>query len=154
MNTLFERYVTRRLQDASPDITVEAQPKSKLDETGKVDINPDIVFHRDGRPVAVVDTKYKLLEAGTGRSSDYYQALAYATAYGLNEVWLIYARTPGEEPAGTIRVRNSPVTIRTVGLDLNVPIVQLDQQITSLAELISDKPGPTEAPTGQLIGAG
>ena len=68
-------------------------------------------------------------------------------------MWLIYARTPGEEPAGTIRVRNSPVTIRTVGLDLNVPIVQLDQQITSLAELISDKPGPTEAPTGQLIGA-
>ena len=154
MNTLFERYVTRRLQDAAPDVTVEAQPTSSLDETGKVDINPDIVFHRDGRPVAVADTKYKLLEAGKGESSDYYQALAYATAYGLNEAWLIYARTPGEEPAGTIRVRNSPVTIRTVGLDLNVPIAQLDQQLAALAELISDRPEPTEAPAGQLIGAG
>ena len=153
MNTLFERYVTRRLQEAAPNLTVEEQPKSKLDENGRVDINPDIVFRRDGWPIAVADTKYKLLNAGKGDPSDYYQALAYATAYGLNEAWLIYARTPGEEPAGTIRVRNSPVTIRTVGLDLNVPIAQLDQQITSIAELISDKPEPTEAPTGQLVGA-
>ena len=153
MNTLFERYVTRRLQDAAPDVTVEAQPTSSLDEAGKVDINPDIVFRRDARPVAVADTKYKLLEAGTGKSSDYYQALAYATAYGLKEAWLIYARTPGEEPAGTIRVRNSPVTIRTLGLDLNVPISQLDQQISAIAKLISDRREPTEALAGQLFGS-
>jgi 5-methylcytosine-specific restriction enzyme subunit McrC len=153
MNTLFERYVTRRLQDAAPDVTVEAQPTSSLDEAGKVDINPDIVFRRDARPVAVADTKYKLLEAGTGKSSDYYQALAYATAYGLKEAWLIYARTPGEEPAGTIRVRNSPVTIRTLGLDLNVPISQLDQQISAIAKLISDRREPIEAPAGQLFGS-
>ena len=154
MNTLFERYVTRRLQDALPDVTVEAQPTTKLDETGKVDINPDIALRQDGLPIAVADTKYKFLEAGTGRSSDYYQALAYATAYGLNEAWLIYARTPGEEPAGTIRVRNSPVTIYTVGLDLAVPVVQLDQQITAVAELIRNRSEPTEAPVGQLAGAG
>jgi 5-methylcytosine-specific restriction enzyme subunit McrC len=50
-------------------------------------MRPDIVIQRDGRPIAVLDLKWK---KGTGLTSDVYQVLAYCTALGVRRAVLVY----------------------------------------------------------------
>lgn len=50
---------------------------------------PDLISYRDGRPVAVVDAKYK--DESPIPNADLYQLLAYTTGLGLQHGHLVYA---------------------------------------------------------------
>jgi 5-methylcytosine-specific restriction enzyme subunit McrC len=134
---LFEKWVTQRLSDCVLDVRVEAQHGVNLGAGNEIPMNPDVTFWRGRQVVAVADCKYKLMHDGDGRGSDYYQALAYATAYDLPEAWLIYARFPGD-PAGTsVRVRNSNRTLHTVGIDLTGSMQIAIDQLQSLTGMLA-----------------
>lgn len=82
---------------------------------------PDVLFsRRDGTSVAVLDAKYKILNA-TPRASDSYQVLASANHFGCTEVGLVYPRTRSTPPvrwriASALGGRD--VTIAALHLDL------------------------------------
>jgi 5-methylcytosine-specific restriction enzyme subunit McrC len=104
--------------------------------TGQVTLKPDITWWRDGRVAAVADCKYKLLDDGIGRAPDYYQALAYATAYDVPEAWLIYARFPGHVPAADVPIRHVDKTVGTFGIDPTGPIELAIEQVRVLGQPI------------------
>ena len=58
---------------------------------------------------------------------------AYATAYGLPEAWLIYARGPGEAPMRVVHVRNTDVRLRTVAVELHRPMPEVHAEIDQLS---------------------
>lgn len=138
MNNLFEAWVGKRMRTAYPGHHIEEQARLHLDIDRQVQMRPDIVVRSpdDDEVVAVIDCKYKLLHDGDGRNGDYYQALAYATAYGLNEAWLIYARMPGEITAKDVVVRHAGTRLRTFGIDLTGPIETAVEQVHEVAERI------------------
>jgi len=135
MNALFEAWVGRRLRDALPDLEVIEQHSTHLDTSSQIALRPDLVIRSAGREIAVADCKYKLLEGGEARSADYYQALAYATALGLPEAWLIYARLPGQPEMNSVTVRHSGVQLRTFALDLSQGIDDAVNQLNSFGTL-------------------
>jgi len=134
MNHLFEAWVGRQLQEVCAGHAVEEQTTVSLDVNGKVKMQPDLVIRRDSRVVAVADCKYKHLSGGLGRAPDYYQALAYATAYGLPEAWLIYARYSGDPTSDEIQVRGSGTRLHTFGLDMTGSIEDMVNQLRRLAD--------------------
>ena len=136
MNDLFEKWVTEQLRLHTTTHRVEAQHQRSLGANGQVMMKPDITWWRDGHVAAVADCKYKLIEDGIGRAPDYYQALAYATAYDVPEAWLVYARFPGDVPAADVPIRHVDKTVRTFGIDLTGPIENGIEQVRRLGQLI------------------
>lgn len=133
MNEVFELWVTKELRGALRGFgRVEAQTWTHLDNERRVGMRPDIVITIDGQAVAVADCKYKLV-AGEGRNPDYYQALAYATALGLPAAALIYARLPGAEEVAPLSVRETPIVLHTLGIDLSRPVAELRDEVRVLA---------------------
>ena len=57
--------------------------------------------------------------------------LAYCTALGLQEGWLVYAQ--GAHGVRQIEVRNTDVTIKEYPLDVSAPPAGLIEQIDALA---------------------
>ena len=102
-----------------------------LDEERFVVTAPDLIItdHR-GRTELVADVKYKLTADGTGRSSDYYQLLAYCTSLALPRGVLIYADA-GDLPAPRRRlhVRNAGTRLDTVRLSLHGSPEELDARV-------------------------
>lgn len=124
-----------------------AQDRSTLDDEEQIHIRPDLVWRIGDAPVAVIDAKYKAERPQGFPEADLYQALAYATAYRLDEAHLVYA--VGNEVARSWTVRNAGVRITAHTLDLDqLPAVIL-QQVTTLAERIARHRAPTMA-TGRV----
>lgn len=104
-----------------------------LDTGQEVRMRPDLVWYGDdGRPLGVVDAKYKAEKPAGFPDADLYQMLAYCTALGLAEGHLVYAR--GEERARAIRVAGSGVTLHAHTVDLDVPPQRLVEQLDALAQ--------------------
>ena len=104
MNTLFEEYIGRTLRRAlrPTNFSVTLQrPRSYAlvdikTNKSRFMTKPDIVIHLDGRPIMIVDTKWKRLSrlVDDGKhgvsQSDVYQMMAYAQIYGVRELMLLY----------------------------------------------------------------
>jgi len=102
MNHLFERYTASLLRPMARRQglrLVEQGPRRYLgyDETGRgrLLMRPDIaLLDQDGVPVAILDTKWKRIEAEepmAGLShADLYQMSSYATTYRCRNVGLLY----------------------------------------------------------------
>lgn len=94
MERIFEHYVTRGLAAALPDGTVSIQATHTVNRpvAGQPDVTmrPDLTVDRDGRPVVVVDAKWKRLPGAAGVTDDLYQVLAYCTALGATRAVLVY----------------------------------------------------------------
>ncbi|MFJ1595478.1 McrC family protein [Streptomyces sp. NPDC088261] len=108
-----------------------------LDEGETIRMRPDLVWYgHDGRPLAVVDAKYKAERPEGFPDADLYQMLAYCTALGLPEGHLVYAKglasAPGDGPRASHRVRHAAVVIHQHTLDLDRPP---DELLASVAEL-------------------
>lgn len=138
---VFEDFVTTALTEAlrphpgSCDTQLKAYLAGPGDwRTGDITMLVDLV-HRapDGRPLAVVDAKYKVASAG-GRFSnaDLYQMLAYCTALDAPTAWLVYAA--GSASPRARRIKHAGVTVVEHPLDLSRPPVHLLGQISRLAE--------------------
>jgi len=102
MNTLFQEYVGRMLKRSLSgfelDVRLQGPWKYALTSVDGAQhrfvTKPDIVVSRDGRPVLIIDTKWKRLEIddsklGVGQA-DVYQLMAYARVYRCPRVLLLY----------------------------------------------------------------
>ncbi|MFH9613280.1 McrC family protein [Streptomyces pratensis] len=131
---VFERFVTVTLGEALARHGIRCVPQEghRLDEAGLASIRPDLVLHRGGRPVSVMDAKYTSLEVKASREH-LYQLLAYCTALGITHGHLVYAATtPGTAPVDHV-IRRSSVTITAHALNLNEPPAGLLAQTAGLA---------------------
>lgn len=137
MNTLFEEFVGRVLRKAlrGTDLSVQLQGPQKhaLIErpSGKARFatRPDIVVSRSGKPLLVIDTKWKRLKGaiehpkrGVGQA-DVYQMMAYAHVYECDRLMLLYPHHHElAEQEGVVAIHqiahkeNSLIAIATVDL--------------------------------------
>lgn len=93
MAEVFERFVARYLAeqgDAHPRISVLAQEAIWLDETFRERGRLDILLRWAGRPVMILDTKYKTFE-GAPSEADRNQMFMYCHALGVSRALLVYA---------------------------------------------------------------
>jgi 5-methylcytosine-specific restriction enzyme subunit McrC len=97
MERVFERYVTKGVVRATGtggryEVTVQPLHLASPAMSGQPDfqVRPDIVLHRAGRAVAIIDAKWKVLSGSPLVTTDVYQVLAYATALGVRRAILVY----------------------------------------------------------------
>jgi 5-methylcytosine-specific restriction enzyme subunit McrC len=133
MNKLYERWIGAELtQRLWPDLEVEEQASAALSHHPRVMMAPDLVFRRDGRIVMVADVKYKLTDSGLGRTEDYYQLLAYATALRLRSGLLIYCRSE-QAPERDITVVGGGQHLGTQPVDLSGDWADVSRALDLLA---------------------
>ena len=152
MNTLFEDWVTDRLQrHLRGRLSVVAQLPAHLGVGRKVAMFPDLTFFADGELVYVGDVKYKLTGSGLARNPDYYQLLAYATALGLPEGLLIYCQLEGSVPDREITVHHTTTSLRTHALDLSGTAEEMESSAATLSELIWERTVATRSPLTKKV---
>ena len=123
MNKVFEDFVCVALCEALRPYGGRGVLQAKgvhLDQDERVQMRPDFVWYGDGiqgRPLAVVDAKYKAEQKSGYPGSDLYQMLAYCTALGLSEGHLVYAK--GNVPRAGHRVREAGTVLHQHALDLD-----------------------------------
>lgn len=137
MNDLFERWVTHELERRlEPAVRVVSQERTHLAEQRRVSIRPDLVFRRGRRALCVGDVKYKLTGDGLARSSDYFQLLAYCTAYEVPSGVLIYC-TADAAPDREVVVRNSGQRLHCVSLPLHGGPEPVAQRLDRIKDLVA-----------------
>jgi 5-methylcytosine-specific restriction enzyme subunit McrC len=111
MARLFELFVFEWLRVKLPvHMVLKAQERVSFGEEGNLSIKIDLVLYDAEKHEVrcVMDTKYKK-PAYAPESSDFNQAVTYATAKGCREAILIYPAhlaKPFDYPCGPIRVRS------------------------------------------------
>jgi 5-methylcytosine-specific restriction enzyme subunit McrC len=104
MNTLFEKYIGLSLKAAARNsgvhITLQGPSSHALFEIGsdkkRFMTKPDIVIQIDGKPIMIIDTKWKRLSRAIDdpkrgiSQSDVYQMMAYAHVYQVENLLLLY----------------------------------------------------------------
>ncbi|MFD5401712.1 McrC family protein [Streptomyces griseorubiginosus] len=135
MNKVFENFVCVALREALHPYGGRGVLQATgvhLDEGGRVRMRPDFVWYRDGgRPLAVVDAKYKVEKKDGYPDADLYQMLAYCMALGLPEGHLVYAK--GNAPHAGHRVREVGTVLHQHALDLDQPPDALLAEVGALA---------------------
>ena len=87
------------------------------------------------------DIKYKPAVDARGRSSDYYQLLAYATAMDLPEGMLIYCRGQDDADRRTLTVKNVGTQLTLQSVDLSGSPDQVEHEVAALAQTIARTAG-------------
>ena len=141
MNDLFQRFVTERLRrELRGHLDVIDEPAQYLGRGKQVLMKPDLVFRGlAGANVYVGDVKYKLTDDATGRSSDYYQLLAYTTALDLAEGVLIYCRQSGRQAESAVTVRHAEKRLVVRGVDLTGSPDEVHEELAQLASWITQR---------------
>lgn len=143
MNDLFQRFVTERLRRALRGrLEVRDEPTVHLGLGRQVSMQPDLVFRGHGGAERLVgDVKYKLAADARGRSSDYYQLLAYTTAMDLPEGMLIYCRGQDDADRRTLTVKNVGTQLTLQSVDLSGSPDQVEHEVAALAQTIARTAG-------------
>lgn len=116
MEKVFEAYVAKYMKKifSSDNLEVSTQDRghylfSTLNgkEHRKFALRPDIVVKRDGKSVAILDTKWKSLINDKGvnygiSQMDMYQMYAYSKKYDTPEIWLLYPVNSAMKDCGEI----------------------------------------------------
>ena len=143
MERLFEDLVARLLTELDDDTRLASQSGYAFDASGVLRIRPDLVLRRDGRDIAVADTKYKVLDdAGRLRHEDAYQLLAYCSRLGLPVGHLIYAS--GNLPAMPYVLRGSDVVLHVHKIDMDQPVDELELAVATLRVNLLEPAGPSD----------
>lgn len=137
MAKVFEDFVTATVTAALTrhEGCCRAQDSCYLDDDERIAMRPDLVWYHDGIPVGVIDAKYKAEKPSGFPDADFYQLLAYATALGLPDAHLIYAK--GNEIPRRFVVRNTGIAIHAHTIDLDTEPGALLRQVDVLAERIA-----------------
>ena len=138
MNTVFEDFVTVALTEALAPYggRCVAQDRHVLDEDGLIKLRPDLVrYGPTGRPIAVVDAKYKAETPAGYPYADLYQLLAYCTTLHLPIGHLVYAE--GELNDVRHQVRHAEIAIVQHALNLRQPVPALLAQVADLAAAVA-----------------
>ncbi len=144
LNKVFEDWLTTALRGALAPYggLLRAQRPVHLDVDRQVDMKPDMVWERAGRPVAVIDAKYKSLRPAEYPHADLYQMLAYCTALGLPAGHLVYGKGEAAPTQHVIRRSGARVTVWAV--DLSLPVPELLEQVNAVASAVAADAGSTE----------
>jgi len=134
MAQLYEQFVAAWLQRYLPAIwQLQFQERHPLSDQLYFAIDLVLYDRGAGKPVAVLDTKYKVPAAGPD-TADVAQVVAYAAAKGAAEAYLIYPQ-PLDEPldatVGGVHVRTVSFALDS---DLHEAGVQLLQSLGPLQE--------------------
>lgn len=134
---VFENFVTATLGSALERVAgrCQAQDRFSLDEEALINIRPDLVWRIGGRPVAVIDAKYKAETPAGFPQADLYQALAYGIAYSLPDVHLVYGA--GNAVASSWQVRHARVRITAHALNLDTTSDNILAQVAEISEKIA-----------------
>jgi 5-methylcytosine-specific restriction enzyme subunit McrC len=125
MNRLFERFVSRVLSKrAGTERSVVAQERVQPAGDTVTFVLDILVRDAHGRPLRVVDTKYK--NAKSPSTDDVAQVVAYATALRTTEAVLVYP-SPVDWTA-----QIGPVRVRTLG-------VRLDENLDVAADVLAQE---------------
>jgi 5-methylcytosine-specific restriction enzyme subunit McrC len=153
LSKVFENFVAETLGASLEDLGGRCQPQDQytLDDQATIDIRPDLVWRIGGRPVAVMDAKYKAEKPSGFPQADVYQALAYATAYQLGDAHLVYAH--GNEVAQEWTVRHAGIRIVAHTLDLDMPPADVLGQVEELASRIALSAGIRSVPGADTASA-
>jgi 5-methylcytosine-specific restriction enzyme subunit McrC len=96
MERVFETHVTRGIVEAfarsrKDSVAVQASHtvNEPIGDQPNLTMRPDVTIHRDGKPLLVVDAKWKRFSR-TAETEDLYQVLAYGTGLGAEGVVLAY----------------------------------------------------------------
>jgi 5-methylcytosine-specific restriction enzyme subunit McrC len=96
LERVFERHVTRGVVEAfsGGDLAVSVQPAHAVHGLApgppEIHLRPDVTVDRSGRPVLVLDAKWKRLRRTALVTPDLYQALAYCAALAVGRAVLVY----------------------------------------------------------------
>lgn len=139
MAKVFEDFVSTALGESLQRRSAGAthtRYRDVLDEDGTVPIRPDIVHTIGGRPVAVLDAKYKLgTEGDAYPTADVFQMTAYCAALGLPRGTLVYAGSRGDRSGPrVVRIRNLGIEIELWPLDVSAAPRELLTQVDVLAQ--------------------
>ncbi|MGH4018734.1 MAG: McrC family protein [Pseudonocardiaceae bacterium] len=139
---IFEDFLTvalsEELQARYDGVAVRHYP-CHLDEARTMQLEPDLVWQVHGRPVAVVDAKYKQEKPSGYPYADLYQVLAYCTALRLSRGHLVYAQ--GNADAIRHVIPHAGIEIVCHALDLALPPGKLLAQVADIAdELVANSP--------------
>ena len=131
MAWLFETLITRLLDERTQGLA--PQDTMALDTKARLTIRPDLVWYGAVGPVAVADTKYKLLDdKGNFPNSDAYQLVTYCARLGLSTGHLIYAAgDPRPEPHEIV---GTGVRLVIHAIDIGRPMEHIERQVDQLAE--------------------
>jgi 5-methylcytosine-specific restriction enzyme subunit McrC len=99
MHHAFEAWVSsvlaQQFYERDPQYQVQAQPQRPwlVDEAGApcVTVMPDLYIRYQQQPSHIIDMKWKAIRSSRDiKASDAYQLAAYAQAYQVAKVWLVY----------------------------------------------------------------
>lgn len=143
LSTVFEHFLGHALQEATRPhgITCRMQELHHLDTRGRLRMNPDVLCYRDGRPLAAVDAKYKVL-GETPRREDVYQMVGYCVALGVRQAHLVHATAGGGSVPPPYEIRQAGITIDVHALDLSRRPPDILQEVSRLAEHLASSPAP------------
>lgn len=114
---------------------VTKPPARWLDDQKSIELKPDFVVRRGGQTVAVIDAKFKRVEARPG--DDAYQMLAYLTAYEPSRGMLVSAT--GSNSDHSLVLTGESIAVRRCRVDL-APESVLHQVDAIAAELLAEGP--------------
>lgn len=154
--TVFETFLTRALSAALRPHRIRSAAQERhhrLDLGARIRIRPDLVLYRAGRPLAVLDAKYRALGTAPPPTEHVYQLIGYCTALNLPHGHLLYASgesgTPGESGAAAesapptpyptpYPIRHTGITVSTHVVDLGRPPEELLASVAALAARMAD----------------
>lgn len=147
MNQLFERFVAVKLRPTARKMglrLMEQGPRKYLGEDdsgkGRLLMRPDIsLWNALNRPVAILDTKWKLLDSNNPlaslSSADLYQLSTYASAYCCDQVMLLYPEQAGFRGEYRMALNlGRPVTLMVLAVPLYGEVFSLPAQAVKHAE--------------------
>ncbi len=119
MPRLFETFIELEFLKLSKAAGIEFRPQKGnhyLDESQVFRIQPDYLWLRGDKVIALADAKYKAVESRSEVSNtDVNQVIAYCSRFGLKQGHLIFAEAPEFETT----MFNSEITLSVHQLDLN-----------------------------------
>lgn len=139
MNKVFEDFLSAALTESLAPFggSVRLQyGREHLDHEGALRLIPDITWWRRGRITAIVDAKYKLVSDARFPNADAYQMLAYCTALGLPQGFLVYARDR-EQRSREHHLRDGRTVIKVRAVDAEALPDQVLAEVDRLAREIA-----------------
>lgn len=128
VSKVFEAYVRRGLVDRADQegwriADGNLKPSSFFTDNGAYEVRPDIVVAGQGKPIAVLDAKYKL----SPKESDRYELLSFMDALGVEHGAFVCPATAGER-SGFIGTTSGGKRMSILRYDLNADDPQAEEE--------------------------
>lgn len=148
LNELFEFYLYKVFKNFGNDIHAAYQKEqcfAKSIKGGYIrKIKPDFVLEKEGRPMLIVDAKYKNPGYYNGQfqeinQADMYQVFAYARVFGVQDVALIYPQFTKEPPKPMVlSLKDHDVDIRLTIACVNIVEVKDKDDFEEVCEALRE----------------